>query len=200
MRLWILPALCALLAACVNTPDPEVAAAPQGAYRLDKNHASLILRLSHGKGLSRFTARFDDIDAALDFNPQEPQMSRLSVVIAADSIDTGMAGFDKKLAGTKALLDAKAHPQILFSSTAIAVNGAADGQVTGMLTLRGVTRPVTLDVHYNGSAYDLLRGAQVLGFSATGAFSRADFGADAWSSLGVGDKISVHIEAEFLKT
>ncbi len=200
MKTWLLPTLCLLLAACVNTPNPQLAAAPHGAYTLDKKHASLILRLAHAKGLSQFTARFDDIDAALDFDPQRPQDSRLSVVIAAKSIDTGMPGFDKKLAATRNLLDAAAHPQILFTSTAITATGASDGQVTGLLTLRGVTHPVTLTVHYNGSAYDMLRGTQVLGFSATGAFSRAAFGADAWSSLGVGDKISIHIEAEFLKT
>ncbi len=200
MKTWLFPIACVLLAACVNTPEPEVAAASKGAYRLDKNHASLILRLSHAKGLSQFTARFDSVDAALDFDPQQPQDSRLSVVIAADSIDTGMPAFNKKLAATKNLLDARAHPQILFHSTAIRVTGANAGLVTGLLTLRGISHPVTLNVHYNGSAFDPLRGTRVLGFSATGAFSRAAFGADAWSSFGVGDTISIHIEAEFLKT
>jgi len=189
-----------LLAACVATPDVRPSAAPIGAYKLDKNHASLILRLSHSAGLSMFTARFDDFDATLDFDPDAPEQSRLSVVIEAASINTGMEDFDRKLAGTKNLLDAKAHPQIRFTSSTITRTGPQEGVVTGNLTLRGVSQPITLNVHFNGSARDPLRGAQVLGFSADGHFSRSAFGANAWSAFGIGDEIVVHIEAEFLKT
>ena len=189
-----------LLSACVATPDINPVSAPRGAYTLDPKHASLILRLSHGAGLSLFTARFDDFDAVLDFDPQAPEKSRLSVAIQTASINTGMADFDQKLVGTKNLLDGKSHPQILFTSTAITQTGPQDGKVEGLLNLRGVTQPVTLKVHFNGQARDPLRRAQVLGFSADAEFSRSAFGADAWSNFGVGDTIFVHIEAEFLKT
>ncbi len=185
---------------CVTAPDPAPAAAPKGTYKLDPAHASLILRLGHGKGLSQFTARFDDFDAALEFDAAHPQNSRLSVVIETASISTGMTAFDEKLARTKNLLDAKAHPQIRFQSSNITKTGPQSGEVTGDLTLRGITHPITLLVHYNGRAYDPLRGGQVAGFSADGTFSRGQFGADAWSNFGVGDTISVHIEAEFIKT
>ncbi len=160
----------------------------------------MILRLSHGAGLSMFTARFDDFDAALDFNADSPEESRLSVVIQTASINTGMADFDQKLAGTKNLLDAKAHPQIRFSSSAITMTGTLSGTVSGILILRGVSQPITLNVTYNGSAKDPLRRASVLGFSANGQFSRKAFGANAWSNFGVGDTIHVQIEAEFLRT
>ncbi|PHS28436.1 MAG: polyisoprenoid-binding protein [Robiginitomaculum sp.] len=189
-----------LFSACAVTPDVSPASAPRGAYRLDPKHASLILRLSHGSGLSQFTARFDNFDAALDFDPMAPEKSRLSVVIETSSINTGMAGFDQKLVGTKNLLDGKAHPKILFTSTDIALTGPQDAEVKGVLTLRGVTQPITLNVHFNGQARDPLRRVQVLGFSAKAEFSRSAFGADAWSNFGVGDRVSVHIEAEFLKT
>ncbi|MDQ7018394.1 MAG: YceI family protein [Robiginitomaculum sp.] len=201
MRAFMLSiALCLWLTGCVATPDPLPAAAPRGDYTLDKNHASLILRLSHGGGLSLFTARFDDFDATLDFNPDSPEQSHLSVVIETASINTGMADFDRKLAATKNLLDASAHPQIRFVSTTITRTGPQNGEVTGILTLRGVSQPITLNVHFNGTAHDPLRGAQVIGFSADGHFSRQAFGANAWSAFGVGDEIMVHIEAEFLKT
>lgn len=199
MRYFFAIALLVVLAACVRAPNVRPAAAPQGEYALDKSHASLTFKIGHGKGLSQFTARFDDFDAALNFDPATPQNSRLSVVIEAASVSTGMADFDKKLANTGNVLDAKAHPQIRFEATDITVTGAQNGQVTGILSLRGVSRPVTLNVQFNGSANDVLRGGQVLGFSATGRFSRAEFGANAWANFGVGDMISVHIEAEFLK-
>ncbi len=200
MKEYLVFGFCLLLAACITAPDPIPSAAPHGAYTLDKSHASLILRLEHGAGLSMFTARFDDFDAVLDFDPNQPEKSRLSVVIETASINTGMAEFDKKLAGTKNLLDANAHPQIRFVSTDIILNGPQDGTVSGQLTLRGISQVVTLLVHFNGSARDPLRGAQVLGFSADGQFSRSTFGANAWSNFGVGDEIKIHIEAEFLKT
>jgi len=201
MRAFMLSiALCLWLTGCVATPDPLPAAAPKGAYKLDKNHASLILRLSHGGGLSMFTARFDDFDAILDFNPDTPEQSHLSVIIETASINTGMADFDRKLADTKNLLDARAHPQIRFASTTITRTGPQNGTVTGILTLRGVSQPITLDVQFNGGARDPLRGAYVVGFSADGHFSRQAFGANAWSAFGVGDEITVHIEAEFVKT
>ncbi len=200
MRQFFIIMVCFLLAACVSTPDVVPAAAPQGAYKLDKTHASLIVRISHGKGLSQFTARFDEFDAALDFDPATPQNSKLSVTISAASINTGMADFDKKLASNAGLLDADAYPQISFESTQITRTDAQSGQVTGMLTWRAITKPVTLNVRFNGSAHDILRGGEVLGFSANGIFSRSEFGANAWSNFGVGDTISVQIEAEFLKT
>jgi len=165
-----------MLAACVATPDLVPTSAPKGAYTLDKNHASLILRLSHGGGLSMFTARFDDFDAVLDFNPAAPEKSSLSVVIETASLSTGMADFDQKLIHTKNLLDGQAHPQILFTSTEITLTGPQDGEVRGILTLRGVTKPIMMTVHFNGQARDPLRRAQVLGFSAKAEFSRADFG------------------------
>jgi polyisoprenoid-binding protein YceI len=196
----IITTLVLLISACAIAPDLEPAVAPKGEYRLDPDHASLVLRLSHGSGLSMFTARFDDFDAALDFDPKQPANSRLSAVIQTASINTGVAGFDQKLADTKNLLDASAHPQISFQSTTITRTGPQDGRVDGLLTLRGISKPVTLNVRFNGSARDPLRGKQVLGFSADGQFLRSDFGADAWSNFGVGDVIKIHIEAEFLKT
>ena len=75
-------------------------------------------------------------------------------------------------------------------------NGAAE--VDGELTLHGQTRPVTLDLQFNGTAFDPIRGAQVAGFSAKAVIDRKDFGISAYSGL-VTDEVRIEIQAEFLK-
>ncbi len=191
---------CACAGACAPTPVASFAAAPQGEYRLDPNHASIIWRVGHLNGLSRFVGRFDDFDAALDFDPAAPEQSRLTATIDATSINTGLGDFDGQIANNANLLDARRHPEIRFESTALELNGDNRATLTGDLTLRGVTAPVTLDVTFNGATRDpLRRGAQVVGFSARSTVRRSDFGADAYVRFGVADDVELLIEAEFIR-
>jgi polyisoprenoid-binding protein YceI len=185
------------LAGCVSAPSIAPDAAPAGAYAVDPGHASLVWRVAHGEGLSRDTARFDRFDAALDFDPAAPADARLDVTIEAASVSTGDPEFDAQVA--RIVLDAEAHPTIRFRSTSVEATGPASGRVTGDLSFRGVTAPVTLDVAYNGGANDPLRGADVVGFSATGTLDRTTFGADAYVNFGVSAVVELQIEAEFLK-
>lgn len=191
--------LAALLpaAGCVSAPSLAPDAAPAGAYALDPAHASLVWRVPHGAGLSRYTARFDRFDAALDFDPAAPENARVDVTIEAASVSTGDPDFDAQVAG--AVFDAAAYPTIRFTSTAVEVTGPNTARVTGDLVFRGVSAPATLDVTYNGGATDPLRGADVVGFSATATIDRTAFGADAYVNFGVGATVELLIEAEFLK-
>ncbi len=188
-----------LLAACAATPSLDVEAIEPGAYTLDPSHASLVWRVGHANDMSRYTARFDSLDAELDFDPARPELARLSVTVDAASVSTGLPDFDDKIATHARLFDAANHPQIRFESRSIRPTGARTGEVTGDLTLRGQTRPVTLDVTFNGGAFDPLRRADAIGFSATGVLVRSEFGADAFINFGVGDEVELMIEAEFLK-
>lgn len=192
-----LAALALSAAGCVSAPSIAPDAVVAGAYALDPSHASLVWRISHGEGLSHFTARFDRFDAALDFDPASPADARVDVTVEAASVSTGMPDFDAQIA--RAVFDAEDHPEIRFVSTAVTVTGENTAQVTGDLTFRGVTAPATLDVTYNGGANDPIRGADVVGFSATGTLDRTAFGADAYVNFGVGAVVELQIEAEFLK-
>jgi len=71
------------------------------------------------------------------------------------------------------------------------------GQVTGDLTLRGVTKPVTLDVTYNGAGKSFGHPGATLGFSAIGKINRSDWGMDYLTNFGIGDEVTLRIEAEF---
>jgi polyisoprenoid-binding protein YceI len=185
------------LAACVSTPSTAPGAVPAGDYILDPSHASLVWRVEHGAGLSRYTARFDRFTAALNFDPAALETARVDVAVDAASVSTGDPAFDAQIADV--VLDAARHPEIRFRSTAVEVTGPNAARVTGDLSFHGVTAPVTLDVVYNGGAHDTLRGADVVGFSATGEIDRTAFGAGAYLNFGVGPVVSLAIEVEFLK-
>jgi polyisoprenoid-binding protein YceI len=174
------------------SPDP--AAAPAGHYVIDRRHAAVSARVRH-MGLSLYTMRFDQFDASYDYDPSHPLASRVTVTVDARSLDTGNEAVSKQFADE--FLDAGRRPLITFKATDIETTGLGRGHVTGDLTLRGLTRPVTLDVTYDGTASNLIGGRR-MGFSATTTVRRSDFGSKAWQGA-VGDDVQVMIEAEFVR-
>lgn len=200
----LLPLLLPLaLTACAITADPSpqtLRALPAGAWQLEKPHASLLFRVKH-LGLSYYTARFADFDATLDFDPSNPGAAKLTAIINPLSVRTDHptdTGWDAQLGGS--LLGGTQFPQATFESTKVEPTGAATGRVTGNLTLRGVTQPVTLDITYNGGMDRavLYQGRAAVGFSAKGKLSRSAFGLTQYASF-VGDEVEIVIEAEFTR-
>ena len=173
-------------------PKLDPAAAPAGHYVLDPRHASVTARVRH-MGLSLYTMRFDHVEASYDYDPTQPLTTRIAVTIDAHSLDTGDAGVSKQFASE--FLDADRNPRITFNSTAVQATADGHGTVTGDLTLRGVTKPATLEVNYNGAAPGVLGGHR-MGFSATTTVDRSAFGSGAWRGV-VGDDVQIVIEAEF---
>ncbi|WP_323762505.1 YceI family protein [Maricaulis sp.] len=188
------PMACLLMAGCL-TPTTDPQRLPAGQWSLDPAHASVTWQVQH-MGLSWYTGRFDAVDASLDFDPALPATARLTAIIEAASVSTGDPDFDAALAAD--WLQADRHPQIVFRSTAIDVTGASTGQVTGELTLNGVTRPVTLDVIFNGGLTNWLEGRPAIGFSANGILDRDAFNVGNLPHSIVGPTVRILIEAEFL--
>jgi polyisoprenoid-binding protein YceI len=210
-----LTALAALkVAACiVLTAGPAVAATapaapaqrpPAGGYFLDKAHTSVTFRVSH-LGFSRYTARFSRIDGRLKFDPAKPAAMSVEATIDPMSLDlnTPPPGFHDQLTG-KAWLNAAQFPAITFKSTRVQPIGPHAARVTGDFSLHGVTKPVVLEVTYNGGyppmSFD--PGGARIGFSAHGTFKRSAFGMGMGvpapgSNMGVGDDVEVMIETEF---
>jgi polyisoprenoid-binding protein YceI len=190
----------AALLGCAALIAPRVSGAPEalraGAYALDPEHAALLFEVDH-LGYSRFIGRFETFDASLDFDPADPAAAQVEALIDIASLDVANDAFARTLTGA-GWFDADAFPQARFRSTAIEATGAATGRMIGELTLRGVTAPIALDVRFNGGAQDVLRGGYVVGFSATGAFSRQAFGVDKFEGV-VGDRVTIRIEAEFVR-
>ena len=191
-------ACCVALAGCASLVRPnyetELAELREGQYTLDPTHAYLLFKADH-LGLSKVVGRFDEIDASLDFDPEDVASLRLDGVVATASIDTGDASLDDRLAGGD-WLDAEAHPEARFTTTSVTPGEGDRFTVTGDFTLRGVTREITLDARFGGGADNLLTGRYTLGFEATGEISRSEYGIDSFGAL-VGDAIELEIHAEF---
>lgn len=209
MHRFALAATALLLAGLSATADETSGPSqtpPPGTYRLDPAHARLIFSVSH-LGFSDYTAFFRKLDATLTFDPDNPESMVLSAIVDPASVETlhpaPSYDFNAILAG-ESFLDAANHPEVRFDSTRIRLTGPQDAAVTGDLTLHGVTKPITLRVRYNGgyAGHPLDQGARI-GFSAEGAFFRSDFGMGfgipaPGTTIGVGDLVTIRIEAEFL--
>ncbi|RRN62118.1 YceI family protein [Caulobacter sp. 602-1] len=194
------PVVAAPPAAALKPPKADI---PAGDYTLDKHHATLVFSVSH-LGFSNYTAAFADFDAKLHFDQNNPAASTLEATINPMSltIPAPPEGFLAELTGAQ-WLNTATYPTITFKSTKVETTGPDTGKVTGDLTLHGVTKPVVLDVTYNGGypGHPMDPHARV-GFSAKGAFNRSDFGIAygvpaPGTTMGVGDEVQVMIEAEF---
>ncbi|KCZ89497.1 hypothetical protein HJO_14802 [Hyphomonas johnsonii MHS-2] len=190
-------------------PAAEVTYAKAATYHLDPNHASLIWRVSH-LGMSNYTARFTQFDATIEFNPDDASLTSVSATINPLSVETHYPGdfkaghpdspydgFNEEIANSPDYLNAGEFPEITFQSTSITTTGPDTGTVTGDLSFLGVTKPVTLDVKYNGvTNFPWAPEADHIGFSATATLNRSDFGQTVGAPY-VGDEVEVIIEAEF---
>jgi polyisoprenoid-binding protein YceI len=208
MRTLILPALAGLMftSACITPalaqPSAVVAENPTGTYKLDLSHASLTWKVSHF-GLSQYVARFTKFDATLDWNAENPTASRVQVTIDPTSVATHFPeperkDFDAELATGDNWINGDTHPTITFVSTSAALTTETAGTVTGDLTFLGVTKPVTLNVTFNGGMVNPFSQKRVIGFAASGVIKRSDFGMSAYIP-NIGDEVTLEIHAEFQK-
>ncbi|GAM98768.1 yceI family protein [alpha proteobacterium U9-1i] len=210
---FILIAAALTLSAC-NQPAPEAPQgpvapvtvdAPSGAYMLDKNHSSVVIRATHF-GMSHYTLRMTGLDANLTFNAEDPTQSSVTATIAANSVATEYPGerdFNDELENSE-WLDAGTHPNITFTSTSIELTGPNSGRMTGDLSIRGVTHPARFDVTFNQAYRQHPMGmpGALLGFSAVGSFKRSEYGMNVLmpapgTNVGVSDDVEIIIEAEF---
>jgi len=182
-----------------SAPQP-----PAGQYYIDKSHTSVVFRVNH-LGFSRYTAQFSRVDGKLQFDPANPTAMKVEATIDPTSLvlNAPPAGFLDKLMGNE-WFDAAKFPQITFRSTKVELTGATGAKVSGDLTLHGVTKPVVLDVTYNGgyppNSFD--PGGSRIGFSAHGTLKRSAFGIAygvpaPGSTMGVSDDVEFAIETEF---
>jgi polyisoprenoid-binding protein YceI len=199
-------ALCICLAvapisACQAYSD-KIADMPAGTYVIDKTHASITAKVMHER-YSNYTFRFLRFDGSYTFDPARPAASKLRVTIDPASIDTPTGAdrfgkmFDAMLTGA-GWLETRKFPTATFVSTAINTGDGRRGKVVGNLMLHGVTRPVVLDVAFNGSGPAMPPGTFKSGFSATTVIRRSDFGVTKLLP-GVGDLVTLDIEVEFAK-
>ncbi|PIB95508.1 YceI family protein [Caulobacter sp. X] len=196
----LLAAPAALAAPGVTSTKP--ADLPAGHYVLDKTHASVVGRIKH-MGFSNYQFRFTKVDASFDYDPKAPQDAKIKVTVDPGSIDTATGAdefglkFNKELAGD-GWLEAGKFPTATFVSTKVEPGAGQTGKVYGDFTLHGVTKPIVLDVTFNGVGGSFAPGSVKTGFSATTTIKRSDFGVSKYVPL-VSDDVALSIEVEFDK-
>ena len=169
---------------------------PSGTYELENTHGYITFSYSH-LGFSTPHVGFNSFDVSLEANSEDPTQSQVSVTIDAASIDSRVAEFDEHLVGPD-YFDVANHPDITFTSTGMVATGENTFDVTGDLTVKGVTKPVTLAATINKAADHPMRGVPTIGLSATGTVSRTELGLGKFVPA-VGDEVTLFITVELIK-
>jgi polyisoprenoid-binding protein YceI len=197
-----LAAALALAASFVFTSTPLRAA----SYTLEPDYTQGVFRWNH-LGFSSPAAQFDQGTGTLEFDPSDPSKSSVQVTIPLASLNTGVPALDEDFRSTD-FFDTAKFPTATFQSTKVVKGAAADHlEVTGDLSLHGVTRPVMLEVTVVKIGTNPRTNVPTVGFDATTILKRSDFGLGKYVPQ-VGDEIQMHIivqavdaaaNAEYLK-
>ena len=183
------------LPAAAQTVSKDPSGAPAGNYVLEPSHTQVLFSVAH-IGLTQYYGRFDRASGNLTFDPKSPDKSKVAITIDTTSVDTPSEGVNDELKSE--VFGTRAFPTATFKSTAVTLTGADTGRIEGELTIKNVTKPVVLDVTFEGGEEDPLNGSYDLGFKASTVIKRSDFGLTGmeWAPL-VGDDVSLIIEAMF---
>lgn len=167
-------------------------AAPQ-TFTLESPHTQILFSVNH-LGFSNSYGKFTGYEGTIVFDPEAPAASSVDVTIDAKSVDLNHAKWNDHVKNAD-ILDTEKFPNITFKSTKIEVTGEKTANITGDLTIRGVTKPVVLATVFNKLDKHPMKGEVVAGFSATAQFKRSDFGV-SYGLPNVGDEMKIIIEVE----
>ncbi len=191
---WMLVAAVAL---------PAVASAEPLTWQIDPAHTSVTFKIRHL--LTKVQGQFSDVSGTIVLDPEQPTAGTVDVTIAAASIDTRNEKRNNHLKSAD-FFDVEKYPDLTFKSTKVEKDEDGHFQVSGELTMHGVTRPVVLDAEILGTGpHPMIPGGKVAGFTATTTLNRKDFGIvwnrtlDTGGTL-LGDDVEVTLDVEALWT
>ena len=190
------------LLACLFIIAPYAAWAD--TFQLDKQHTEVRFSWDH-LGLSHQSAKFTDTAGRVTFDPGNIEASTVDVEIKVASLVSGVAALDTHLIKTKDYFDAGAFPTMTFKSRTVRSTGDRSGELTGDLTINGVTKPVTMAVVWNflgphplGTVNPTYQDVTAAGFTARTQILRSDWGMTRTIPL-ISDEIRIVIETEMHK-
>jgi polyisoprenoid-binding protein YceI len=185
-----------LLGLAVLLLVPAPAAAEPVAYKADPVHSSLAFTIRHF--VSDVDGRFRDFDGVIQYDAQNPANSSVQFTVQAASISTENDDRDKHLKSPD-FFDVAKFPTLSFTSTKVVAKGGNSFDVTGNLTLHGVTKVVTIPATFRGTV-KVPKGEKA-GFQSTFTLNRLDYGV-AWNraieggGAMLGDEVTVNIKIE----
>lgn len=173
-----------------------------GDYTIDPTHSRLGFVARHAM-VTKVRGSFNDFSGTAQINGDDPAQSSVTVNVKVDSIDTRNADRDAHLR-TNDFLQIDEYPEITFTSTAIAPTGEGSFDVTGDLTIKGVTRSVTIPFDYEGTAQDPFGNTRI-GLEGSTTINRKDFGIIWNAALETGgvlvsDKVVLEFEISAIKS
>ena len=176
-------------------PAPAVAAiaAVSGTYQLDPTHTDVLAQWTHF-GFSQPSAHFGISEGTLVYDAADVGKSSVQVTMPITGIESFVDKLDEHLASGD-FFDAAKFPTATFKSTKVEAAGTNKLTVTGDLTVKGTTKPVTLDVTINGAGEHPMLKLPSVGFDATTTLKRSDFGVGAYAPA-VSDEVKVRITTE----
>lgn len=169
-------------------------------YTIDKNHSDVSFQSRHFA--SKVRGRFTDFAGTIQADPSKPETSSVAFTIKTASIDTSVADRDKDLRSSN-FFDVEKYPEITFKSTKIVPAGKDKFDVTGTLTMHGVSKEITLPVVFLGAAKDPW-GNERASFELATRLNRKDYGINWNKALDqggfmLGDDVDVTIALETVK-
>ena len=173
---------------------PNKAAVAAGTYAVDPAHTQVTWTLNH-MGFSMLSGQFGAQGGTLTIDPAKPAAAKLDVTFAIDQLSVTAAPFANHLK-SKDFFDAATYPTARFVSTAVTASGDS-AKITGNLTIKNVTKPVTIDATFVGAGVNPMNKKLNFGFRGTATIKRSDFGLGYATPL-VGDSVKLDINAAFV--
>ncbi|WDS37004.1 YceI family protein [Pseudoxanthomonas sp.] len=169
-----------------------VVAAP-ATYQLDPTHTDVLFTWNHN-GFSFPTGRAAIGTGTLVFDDANPKASHVEVTLPLAQVETHVPKLNDVLKSEK-LFDVAKYPEASFRSTAVKATGKGKYEITGDLSLHGVTRPVVLDATLNKIGEHPSRKVPTVGFNATATIKRSEFGIESFLP-NIADEVKLHITSE----
>ena len=169
------------------------ATASAADYKIDPAHTHVLFIVNH-LGFSNMIGLFDQTTGTIAFDPANPAASKLNVDVKTGSLQSQFGPRDADLKGAD-WFNVAEFPDMTFVGKTFKKKSDKTGEVTGDLTLLGVTKPVTLEVTFNKAGVRPTDKADTVGFSARGSLNRSDFGLKTYIPY-IGDKVDLIIETE----
>lgn len=180
-----------------EAPAPADSADIGGTYRFDPQHSQVVFSYDH-MGFSTSHGHVNDVTGTVTLDQADPARSSVEASFPLGSLRTLTGDLDRTLMGDEFFKGAAPDTPVTFRSTAVKPTGDRTAEVTGDLTLNGVTKPVTLAVTLNKAADNPMSGKPAVGFSAETTVKRSDFNLGAFAPA-VSDEVRLTISVEAAK-
>ncbi len=182
-----------LLLAAVLAAAPFVTAEAAERWSFDRAHTQVLFTVGH-LGFTELTGQFREFDGELMLDQEDLSRSSVTASIKTASVDMNFDQLDEHLRNPD-FFDVANHAEMRFVSTRVEAAGEGRLTVQGDLTLRGISKPVSLDVKINKIGAHPMSGKPYAGFTATGTLKRSDFGM-TYAVPAVSDEIGIRINLE----